>query len=876
MGELEAMDALGSFVINGMDAAGSEIQDEKLREAQKTIDLLREHVAKLTCQLQSNSLQCERNPDTDYKDYGIVSEAVANSRSLCVSKAASATSRAEQIEVDLCGIFDVGFVFNTDVNNGDPLAFIESMRTNHVVAAYVGTPMLVSRDTGCAETISTNYDVACYNTNSEHSLFRALCRASPSHGGVTMTSALFPMCSGFDPRGAEAVEHIDHWVREGCSAVGPISVLDYDTSNCVKGEALNLCSPSMEAICNACVRHGKPLFIKMDALVLGRDCLKPCTATLVDLDTLLLAFPSLPVVWHTAGYCRLMTSDVMPQHLAVLQSLLHRDNLMFSFTPEMLEAYQYHPGLLEFAANNASKIVLASGTKATNVQSSYSSSIASLRTFLGKLPEESRPEVARLNASTKLVTTAANESNESKKCLLKRRKGRDSSVALNLMVPTPKKSEDTKHEQRHNIIDTHLHIFDFMHKTEGIKTALQLMDQFGVPKACALSMSHHKKWRSTRRRAVQYYGEDTASCYVYAYTDQLLMDEILTLDAESQKRFAPFICGFDPTDMSALDHVKRMHEKYPNKWAGIGEIFFRHDDLTNLSMGRDEEIPRPDHPAMCKIYEYCMENKLAVLMHHNLYASGSTELRADWVHQFETVLEQFPDLTLVLCHTGISRLCWDKNGHHEYVDRVLSKFPSLMMDISWVVYECVICDQDDEPKPEWLEVFEKHKTRFLIGSDQVGKFSGSLRLAQKIKKYSVLLNRLSDDAAACIAQANAERLFFCDPVDTRGVSDDETRIDALCNHSRQLESCHSCCDDADAFSDGRISPSSSCSSSSVDDTNSSVDTSSSPCPSPTLPPTCTISENKPCPEMALCELQGTNKANALGFAQAAASRAASA
>merc|ERR1712216_1085036 len=133
------------------------------------------------------------------------------------------------------------------------------------------------------------------------------------------------------------------------------------------------------------------------------------------------------------------------------------------------------------------------------------------------------------------------------------------------------------------------------------------------------------------------------------------------------------------------------NEKYPGRWAGVGELFFRHDDLTLLALGRDEEIPRPDHPAMTRIWQYCAENQLSVLMHHNLYRSGCTEMCVEWVNQLENVLSDCPNLSLVLCHTGISRLCWDKDGHHRWVDKTLARYPSLMMDISWVVYDNVIC-----------------------------------------------------------------------------------------------------------------------------------------------------------------------------------------
>jgi len=476
-----------------------------------------------------------------------------------------------------------------------------------------------------------------------------------------------------------------------------------------------------------------------------------------------------------------MNDDTLTQHLAVLESLMHRDNLVLSFVPEMITAYGHHPQLIDFVSKYPNKVVLASSDlKVDDVIEAYGDGMKILRNFLGSLPKEIRTSVAFTNANTQLIKGKMVINTPAKKGkLAMKRKGRDSTFALNLL-PTNIGRQPSLDEKMNEIgdpseamsvisetslesfsmIDSHLHIFDFTHKTQGIKVALQLMDNLGVQKACALSMSHHKKWRASRRRPALYYGDDNATCYVYSAADQLLMDELLSLDEASQARFAPFMCGFDTTDMSALDHVMTMHKKYPQHWAGIGELFFRHDDLTNLSLGRDEEIPRPDHPAMMKIYEYCADNNLMVMMHHNLYRSGCAELVKDWVDQLYEVLESYPLLSVLLCHTGISRLCWDIDGHHRFVDSILTRFPNLVMDISWVVYDSVICDKKGEVRQCWLDVFEKHSTRFTIGSDQVGRFSGSLRLAQKYKKYHKLLVRLSPETASRIAHENAERLFF--------------------------------------------------------------------------------------------------------------------
>ena len=82
---------------------------------------------------------------------------------------------------------------------------------------------------------------------------------------------------------------------------------------------MTLITEEMSSVCQMCQEMGKPLFVKMDALQLGRDGLRHCSSALCDLDTLLLAFPQVTVVWHAAGFCRIMTPASCSDHVAVLQ-----------------------------------------------------------------------------------------------------------------------------------------------------------------------------------------------------------------------------------------------------------------------------------------------------------------------------------------------------------------------------------------------------------------------------------------------------------------------------------------------------------------------------------------------------------------------------
>ena len=85
---------------------------------------------------------------------------------------------------------------------------------------------------------------------------------------------------------------------------------------------------------------------------------------------------------------------------------------------------------------------------------------------------------------------------------------------------------------------------------------------------------------------------------------------------------------------------------------------------------------------------------------------------------------------------------------------MVQRHPNMMVDISWVVWEDVICDASGQPKQEWVDMCERNSTKIMIGSDQVGQFigvNGENWLKPEIIKYWKLLDRLSPEAAHNIA-----------------------------------------------------------------------------------------------------------------------------
>jgi hypothetical protein len=308
-------------------------------------------------------------------------------------------------------------------------------------------------------------------------------------------------------------------------------------------------------------------------------------------------------------------------------------------------------------------------------------------------------------------------------------------------------------------IDAHVHITNFIQETKGLHRLAEQMRQTNISKSVIFGMPIIKKWNATEKIAPEYYLDDDAACYYYQRTDEIVAEQYLKLPKALQQRFAPLLCGFNPTDRFSFRYVQEMFEKYPF-FRGIGELLFRHDDLTNITMG---EVARPNHAAMLPIYQFCGEKNVPVLLHQNSTSIGGQDAFR-YMHELEEVLQLYRDTKFVWAHVGISRRIYNEN-YHIIIDSTLTQNKNLYVDLSWIVYEELICQPDMTPKPEWFELIKKHHEKIMIGSDVIGNFEAIPGIMQK---YNTLLQMLPEEAAKNIAYNNANKLWFTERTDTPG------------------------------------------------------------------------------------------------------------
>ena len=294
------------------------------------------------------------------------------------------------------------------------------------------------------------------------------------------------------------------------------------------------------------------------------------------------------------------------------------------------------------------------------------------------------------------------------------------------------------------LADAHLHLVDFLQGSQGIEAVVAAMDRAGVSDAMITGMPLVKKWEPQDPQKPLYYLDDDARTYWYSATDVLVARQVLGLSEPLRQRFHPFITGFNGSDMNALDHVQRMIEWYPGLWQGIGEIMARHDDLTALTYG---EVSRANSPSLGRVYDFAAAHDLPVSIHSNI---GSVWQREPiYLHEIEDAIRNHPKTRFIWCHAGISRRIVIPSLVAD-LRRLLRTYKNVWIDISWVVFDDVIAPRG-EVDPSWLLLIEEFPTRFMIGSDKVGKFDN---YSSEIVKYDRLLARLSPAAAKQVAHDN--------------------------------------------------------------------------------------------------------------------------
>ena len=264
-----------------------------------------------------------------------------------------------------------------------------------------------------------------------------------------------------------------------------------------------------------------------------------------------------------------------------------------------------------------------------------------------------------------------------------------------------------------------------------------------------------------------YYLDSDAKMYYYSFVDAIIAHEYNTLNKEEKKRFDPMITGFNPNDMYAVEHIKRLLKMYPNTFVGLGEFSIHKEFVSSKIQGASAVLMSK---SLNSILNFAGEAGLPVIFHNDIDTpmNNRTELPS-YAKQMYRLLKQHKDTTIIWAHTGLGRTVSPRQrdsiegskrnpSHLDMIERTLENknLKNLHYDISWdVVAKYIIAT------PESLEnaarIINKHPDRFLFGTDMVSPKKENY--FEVYEMYAPLFEKLTPEASKMLRLTNYERIF---------------------------------------------------------------------------------------------------------------------
>lgn len=305
--------------------------------------------------------------------------------------------------------------------------------------------------------------------------------------------------------------------------------------------------------------------------------------------------------------------------------------------------------------------------------------------------------------------------------------------------------------------DSHFHLTNYIQEGLTLPEYLKIMDN-KTGRAAVFGIPLQQKWDyfESGKRAPDYYLLSDAELYYYSFTDAIIADQYLRLTPGERARIDPMITGFNPTDMYAADHIRRVLNMYPGVFTGIGEFSIHKEFVSSKVAGHTASLR---NPALDRILSLAGEVGLVVILHNDINTVRSTPDRPAHIEEMKAVLSAHRDTAIIWAHTGLGRFVKPSADHVGLLREMLTneEYRHVHLDISWdEVAKWIVAD--NVSIDAWARLLTDFPDRFLFGTDTVAPKSQ----ADYLKAYDVyrrLWERLDEDTAAKIKSRNYERLF---------------------------------------------------------------------------------------------------------------------
>jgi hypothetical protein len=314
--------------------------------------------------------------------------------------------------------------------------------------------------------------------------------------------------------------------------------------------------------------------------------------------------------------------------------------------------------------------------------------------------------------------------------------------------------------------DSHFHLTNYVQEGTPIRDFLDIMGT-RVGRVALFGIPLQQQWSSrvSGDSAPTYYLNTDAPLYYYSFTDAFIAMTYKSLSKEQQARFDPMITGFNPSDMYAADHIRRVLKTFPGVFSGIGEFTIHKEFVSSKISG---EVASLQDPALDRVLNFAGDVGLVSLIHNDIdqpFAKDGAE--PVFLTQMKALLKRHPSTTIVWAHCGLGRVIHPVRDHLGILAAMLSDpaFDHVYFDISWDEVAKYLVATPATTR-SLADLINRYPTRFLFGTDEVAPKDAKSYL-KVFDQYAPLWQLLTPEASANVRLKNYERIFDAARVKTR-------------------------------------------------------------------------------------------------------------
>jgi len=306
--------------------------------------------------------------------------------------------------------------------------------------------------------------------------------------------------------------------------------------------------------------------------------------------------------------------------------------------------------------------------------------------------------------------------------------------------------------------DSHFHLTNYVQEGTNIHDFLKIMgDKVGRVALFGIPLQQTWSYGNTGDFAPTYYLQTDAPLYYYSFTDAFIAMAYRSLAPAEQARFDPMITGFNPADMYAADHIRRVLLTFPGVFSGIGEFTVHKEFVSAKVAGEKASLT---NPALDRLLDFAGEAGLVVILHNDVDLPfpkpGQDPYQAA---QLSALLRRHPRTTIIWAHCGLGRIVHPVKDQLGIIDRALSD-PALAhvsIDISWDEVAKYLVATPETTRAA-ADLINRHPDRFVFGTDEVAP-TDQKKYLKVYDMYAPLFARLTAEASERVRKGNYERLF---------------------------------------------------------------------------------------------------------------------